>query len=305
MRQDKQLIAFTIEASEVGRRLDKILRARYPDFGRNDVKESISCGIIRVNGVIVPPHHEVRLSDRIDGTLRVFDKISLRPNSQVPFTIIHKGDGFLVIDKPAGVATVPDATHPNDTLVHGLIAHARDLPYRFHGATYLGVVHRLERGASGLMLVATTPERFQELMEMTRTHAIQKRCLALVRGVIAEADGTITKRLTAVTKGFKTRTVPDRFGKAAVTKFIVKERFPKASLLEVELITGRTKQIRAHLASIGRPLVGDPLYLKKTPWRLMLHASELRFRLGGEEYVFSSPVKEDFARVISEHKESV
>jgi len=303
MRQDKQSIALTVEAPQAGKRFDKLLRAHYPAYGRSDVKESISCGLARVNGARVLPHHELRLGDVLDGTLRVFDQIFLRPNASVPFTIVHEGNGFLVIDKPAGIATVPDATHPNATLVHGLIARFPDLPYHFHGATYLGVVHRLERGASGLMVVATSPKRFQELMEMTRSHAIKKRCLALVRGVIEEADGTITKRLTAVTKGFKTRTVPDRFGKPAVTKFTVKERFPKASLLEVELVTGRTRQIRAHLASIGHPLVGDPLYLKKTPWRLMLHASELKFHLDGEEYAFTSPLKEDFQQVLSEHQQ--
>jgi len=243
--------------------------------------------------------------------------VALAPEA-IPLAVVHEDDHLLVVDKPAGLVVHPGAGVASGTLVHALLHHAPSIA-DVGGAGRPGIVHRLDKQTSGLMVVAKTPAAYRALVELLRTRAVRRRYLAIVWGVPAAA-GTIEGAIGRDPRQRKRMAVVARGGKPARTRWRMRERLAGAALLEVALDTGRTHQIRVHLAHLGHPVVGDPLYggrgkaqlsraagerslrsavLEALP-RQALHATDLEFPhpVTGVVMRFTSSPPEDFQRAL-------
>jgi 23S rRNA pseudouridine1911/1915/1917 synthase len=224
----------------------------------------------------------------LPGTVLELDVPEVRPDDvapePIPLHVVYEDDDVLVIDKPAGMVTHPAPGHPGGTLVNALLARSAAGEYgAIAGVARPGIVHRLDRDTSGLLMVARNDRAQAALMAQLKSRRVKKRYLALVAGSVAAGAGRIEAPIGRDPR-HRTRmaVVPD--GKPAVTAYRVRERFDGWTLLEVDLVTGRTHQIRVHLSSIGHPVAGDPVYAtgaaRRGPeglGRLFLHSWELEF----------------------------
>jgi 23S rRNA pseudouridine1911/1915/1917 synthase len=223
--------------------------------------------------------------------------------------VVHEDDDLLIVDKPAGVVTHPSPGHASGTLVHGLLGHAQEEGTTLGtlgGADRAGIVHRLDRDTSGLLMVARTDAAQLALQAQLKARRVHKRYLALVAGSVAAQAGRIEAPIGRDPRDRMRMTVLPG-GRDSVTLYRVRERFPGWTLLEVDLVTGRTHQIRVHLASIGHPVAGDPLYAtgaaRRGPdglGRLFLHAwkLELASPSGGGLIRAESPLPQELEAVL-------
>jgi len=259
--------------------------------------------------------------ERLDRFLAAAQKSLSRSRIQalIPLAIAHEDEHLLVIDKPAGLVVHPGAGVARGTLVHALLHHAPEIA-GVGGEGRPGIVHRLDRQTSGLMVVAKSAEAYRALVEMMRARAVRRTYLALVLGVPRAASGTIEGAIGRDPRHRQRMAVVARGGKPARTHWRVRERFRGAALLEVRLDTGRTHQIRVHLAHAGHPVLGDPVYGRAArsglreadaerslaaAWlaglaRQALHACGLALihPVTGAPLRFESPVPDDIARTL-------
>jgi 23S rRNA pseudouridine1911/1915/1917 synthase len=303
-----------------GERLDRFLAAAQPDLSRSRLQALIRAGQVTVSGRAARASQRLRAGEHVrvelpDPAART---VALEPEA-IPLTIVHEDGHLLVLDKPAGLVVHPGAGVATGTLVHALLHHAPEIA-GVGGAGRPGIVHRLDKETSGLMVVARTPAAHRALVEMLRARAVRRRYLAIVWGLPRAASGRIEGPIGRDPRQRKRMAVVARGGKPARTRWRVRERLVGAALLEVTLDTGRTHQIRVHLAHIGHPVVGDPLYggrgraqLSRTAGerslravvldalpRQALHAAGLEFPhpVTGAAMSFTSPPPEDFERAL-------
>jgi 23S rRNA pseudouridine1911/1915/1917 synthase len=228
------------------------------------------------------------------------DEIGLIAQS-MPLQILYEDDDLLVLDKPRGLTVHPGAGRPSGTLVNALLAHTALSAGSDPGRP--GIVHRLDKDTSGLLVVAKNDQAHAALAGQFTQRQVEKDYLALVHGIVAEEEGRIEVPLARSSAGIKI--APAISGRRAVTEFRVLARYPLGfSLLKLHPETGRTHQLRVHLAFIGHPIVGDPLYGPSNPWGLegqLLHAQRLAFRhpTRGQEMVFETPLPSDFERILA------
>lgn len=256
--------AFDAEAGDydAGDRLDVFLAGTADDASRSLLKRLIKDGGVMVNGeVCTRPSRVVHAGDRIHAELPDPPTTALEPEP-IPLDIIHEDADVLVINKPAGLVVHPAPGHASGTLVNAVLHHCPELRGASPGeALRPGIVHRLDRDTSGVMVVAKSPKAFDSLSQQARDHAFDRRYLALVRGNPQVDSGRID---AAVGRSLADRTrmaVTGVRGRDAITRFMVLERLVgPAALLALELETGRTHQIRVHLRFIGHPVLGDPVY---------------------------------------------
>jgi len=257
-------------------RLDKLLATRLPDLSRSKIERMIKSGAITVNGRAEKPSYEARLGDVI--TIIETPEPTTLTAAAIPFGVIHEDDDIIVVDKPVGLVTHPAPGHHGDTLVNGLLARFPSLS-GINGNERPGIVHRIDKDTSGLLVVAKNDDAHRYLAAQLADHTISRTYIALVKGTIQEETATIKAPIGRHARFRKKMDVNIATGKAAVTRFKVKARYLGYTLLEVELETGRTHQIRVHLAYIGHPIVGDLLYGGKDPLYhdgQLLHAFRLR-----------------------------
>jgi 23S rRNA pseudouridine1911/1915/1917 synthase len=224
----------------------------------------IAQGTITVEGASVKPAYRLRSGEAVEGEIPEPEPTVLEPEP-IPLRIIYEDEALLVVDKPAGLVVHPAPGHSSGTLVHALLHHCRDLS-GIGGVRRPGIVHRLDRGTSGLLVAAKNDRAHRHLSAQFRSHSVEREYLALVRGSPRRERGVIDqplarhpgdrKRFTA------NRRLTERGARArrAVTHWSVEERLGDVTLLRVRLETGRTHQVRVHLASIGLPVLGDPVY---------------------------------------------
>jgi 23S rRNA pseudouridine1911/1915/1917 synthase len=328
----------TAEADEShkGQRLDRFLSASLPALSRTRLQALIKEGRVSLGGATIEDvKYPVKPGDRFD--ISVPPAMSAKPEAQaIPLDVVYEDDALIVIDKPAGLVVHPGAGNLDRTLVNALIAHCGANLSGIGGVARPGIVHRLDKDTSGLLVVAKTDQAHRALSaqfaDHGRTGALERGYLALVWGTPPRPRGTIDAPIGRhPTSRTKMAIVPEaKGGREAVTHYEVvdtfgarqDERVPIASLLECRLETGRTHQVRVHLASIGTPLIGDAVYgpgfkskLRTLPLPLQhkvamldrqaLHAATLAFMhpVTGSLLKFNSPLPDDLVQIVRGFKE--
>ncbi len=297
----KEQITITPDQGK-GLRLDKFLVNYYKNFSRNYLQKAIENGKVLVNKKTVTPHYFLKEGDILKLNITPPPIVKIKPNKQVKFKVIKEDKDFLVIDKPAGLVVHPAEGVHEPTLVDGLLAHYPKLAAVGEDKLRPGIVHRLDREVSGLLVVAKNQEMFNHLKKQFQERTIDKEYIGLVLGQVQTPSGIIDFPLArSKTKHGKTAARPhEDEGIEATTHFEVIKLFKNFTLLKIKIATGRTHQIRAHLAAFSHPIVGDKLY-KPAKWkvnknlgRLFLHASKLAFldlQNKRQEFVSSLPIE--------------
>lgn len=290
--------------AEEGQRVDFAL-AQQLGISRAQAQRWIAAGNVRLNGTVPRSSGRVHAGDEIEADPPEPVSSPLTPEP-IPLAILHEDDDLIVIDKPAGLVVHPAPGHSRGTLVHALLHHCGELA-GVGGVMRPGIVHRLDRGTSGVMVVAKTDRAHAALAEQFHDHSIEREYRALARGLPSVDTGRVDRPIGRHPRDRKRMSVHFRSGREAHTAWRVLQRFPASdrTLLAVLPETGRTHQIRVHLASAGLPIVGDTVYgrAKRSRDELSrpaLHAQILGFRhpASGERLRFEAPMPEDLARRI-------
>jgi len=292
---------FTLEQSRPSERLDVFLRARFPAVSRGTIQRLIEQGHIRVNDQVVKPTHVPRAGEKVSIFWPEAKPAEAKPQFMA-LDILFEDADLLVLNKPPGIVVHPAAGHDEGTLVNALLHHCGAELSGIGGVARPGIVHRLDKDTSGLLVVAKTEPAQLALVRQLQARTVKRTYLALVRGRV-ERDGTVEAPIGRHPVQ-RTRMAVVASGKPAVTHYRVRERFAAHTLLECGLETGRTHQIRVHLASIGHPLEGDPVYAGRGPAifpRQALHAWKLAFDhpASGAPMAFESPLPADMSALLA------
>jgi 23S rRNA pseudouridine1911/1915/1917 synthase len=249
----------TVRAADTGARLDQWLVARLADISRTRIKALVDQGRVRVDGRVSKAGHRLRPGERVDADIPPAPAAQVLPEA-VPLDIVFEDDHVLVVDKSAGMVTHPGAGCSTGTLAAAALAHAPGMA-AVGSPRRPGIVHRLDKGTSGLIVLAKTQRAYDGLTAQLARRSVTRRYLCLVQGVPDRPEGTIDRPIARDPRSrVRMAVAPAGKGKRAVTRFRVLERFAGAALVECRLETGRTHQIRVHLASIGHPVLGDLTY---------------------------------------------
>jgi 23S rRNA pseudouridine1911/1915/1917 synthase len=289
-----------IEVEETGERLDKYIASRLPHLSRSAIKRLIEEGLITVEGNVRKAGYKVKAGEGISIIVPRKEPLELRAEP-IPLDVIYEDEDVIVVVKPAGMVVHPSCGHSKGTLAGAILARYPDLA-GVGERLRPGIVHRLDKDTSGLVVVAKNEEALRNLREQFKRREVKKTYIALVEGKLEPERGAIEAPIGRDPRHRKRMAVV-RGGRHSLTLYNVVEYFDEHTLLEVEPKTGRTHQVRVHLSFIGHPLVGDPIYgfrkqrLKVS--RQFLHAGTLGFRLPSGEYVeFEAELPEDLKKVL-------
>lgn len=292
-----------VAPEQAGMRLDRYLAERLPDLSRSRIQRLIQEEAIVVNERPVRSSYRVEAGDRIAAHVPEERPPQPRPQ-QLPLDILYEDESILVVNKPAGMVVHLAPGHPADTLVNALLHHRPALAQAGLDPERPGIVHRLDRDTSGLLVVAANPRALRALQRAFARRQVEKHYLALVYGRVAPLQAAIEAPI-ARDPANRLRMAVVEGGRYARTEYAVIEHLPGATLLDVNLLTGRTHQIRVHLASIGYPVVGDRTYGRRRQSiaapRQMLYAARLALRHPetGADLAFEAPLPADFAGVLA------
>lgn len=293
---------YELTSQASGQRLDKYLAEEMTDLSRSRIKELVQAGEVLVNGKKSKVSYKVQKGDLIQVTVLPLEPLALEAEN-IPLDIVYEDEDVIVVNKPQGMVVHPAAGHPSHTLVNALLYHTRDLADSPEGFRP-GIVHRIDKDTSGLLMVAKNAAARESLEKQLAAKSNKRQYLAIVHGNFAEEEGTIDAPIGRNPKDRKQMAVVEK-GKSAVTHFKVLEQYQGYSLVECQLETGRTHQIRVHMAYIGHPLAGDPLYgpRKTLPGHgQFLHAKTLGFEQPstGEWLEFSVQPPEIFQQTVAD-----
>ncbi|HFK5829118.1 TPA: RluA family pseudouridine synthase [Streptococcus pyogenes] len=282
-----------------GQRLDKALADLSP-LSRGQANDQIKQGLVLVNGQQKKAKYMVQAGDVICFELPKEEVLEYQAQN-IPLDIIYEDDALAIINKPQGMVVHPSAGHPSGTMVNALMYHIKDLS-SINGVVRPGIVHRIDKDTSGLLMVAKTDAAHQALAEELKAKKSLRKYLAIVHGNLPNDRGMIEAPIGRSEKDRKKQAVTAK-GKEAVTRFTVLERFGDYSLVELQLETGRTHQIRVHMAYIGHPVAGDPLYGPRKTLSghgQFLHAKTLGLThpMTGKEMIFTVEAPEIFQKVL-------
>jgi 23S rRNA pseudouridine1911/1915/1917 synthase len=293
---------FVLSVDEPGVRLDRYVTDQFPDLSRTRVQKLIEEGHIKVNNATVKPGIKLDTGDRLTIDLPAPAPSTLAPED-IPLNILYEDDDVLVIDKPAGLTVHPAPGHPEHTLVNAVLAHFSHLP---DTGDYLrpGIVHRLDKDTSGVMVIAKTATAHENLTDQFKARSVTKIYNVLVKGYLIPEDGIIEASVGRdPRRRQRMAVVSESRGREARTSYHIIEHFDDYTLLEVRPETGRTHQIRVHFNAIGFPVAGDRIYGVKSPHlsRQFVHASRLGFKLPstGDYAEFSAPLPADLERALN------
>lgn len=315
MSEEPKTFFYEISEGSLNMRLDFFLSTRSIDLSRSRIQALIKGGEVKVNDLPSKPSYRLKAGDCIVLTIPPPVSQALEPQA-VDFDVIHEDDSLIILDKPPGVVVHPAPGHSTGTLVHGLLMHCRDLS-GIGGVQRPGIVHRLDKDTSGLMVVAKDDHAHAFLSKQFKAGRVKKEYIALVHGKVKENDGTIDLPLARHPKNRKEMAVLREGGRRALTFWKKIHEFRAGfSLLSVVIKTGRTHQIRVHLSHEGHPVVGDSVYGYGRRWwqkqklgkkgilppirRQMLHSMRLGFaHPDREQYLeFEAPFPEDMDRLV-------
>lgn len=297
--QELDLIELRPERADNHTRLDRFVAQAVPELSRSYIQQLIEDGSILVDGQARRPAFKMTSGEVVTVAVPPPAEFDLLPED-IPLDIVYEDADVLVIDKPAGMVVHPAPGHPRGTVVNAVLAHAPDIAV--NGTKRPGIVHRLDKDTSGLMVIAKSDRAQNSLAQQWQARTVEKGYIALVAGSVDEEEASIDAPIGRDPKN-RQRMAVVRGGRDALTHFTVRERFSEAILLDVQIDTGRTHQIRVHLAFIGNPVVGDPIYGDRQSTRIaaeiglerqFLHAAVLGFRLpDGKPMRFTAPLADD------------
>ena len=252
-------VGTTVDAAAAGRRLDLWLAARLPELSRTRIKALVDGGHVSVNGAARKASHRLKAGERVEVAVPPPAPSGVAAEA-IPLAMVYEDAHVLVVDKPAGMVTHPGAGRSTGTLAAAALAHAPEIA-GVGGPRRPGIVHRLDKGTSGLIVLAKSRQAYEALTAQLQQRTMSRRYLCLAHGTIAAHDGMIDKPIARDPRSrVRMGVARAGTGKRAVTRFRVLERVAGYTYLECRLETGRTHQIRVHLASLGHPLVGDATY---------------------------------------------
>lgn len=296
---------YKIESDEfVGLRLDKAISMKDKDLSRVAVQRMIDEENILVNGKKAKASYKIALGDIISIEKEEPKEIELKPQD-IPLDIVYEDNDIVVVNKQKGLVVHPGNGNPDGTLVNAIMNKCKDSLSGIGGEIRPGIVHRIDKDTSGLLIIAKNDKAHINMSEQIKNHEVKKTYLALIRGALKENNATIDMPIARSTKD-RTKMAVSKTGKNAVTHVKVLERFKGYTYIEVNIETGRTHQIRVHLSQIGYPIVGDYVYSNgKNPFDVvgqMLHSYKLEFKhpITGKEMCLVADIPDYFKKVLDE-----
>lgn len=293
---------YIIDENTQNNRIDKIVPILNTDITRVTAQKLIEAGNITVNGKKVKVSYKVSKGEEIEVTLPEIKETKIEAQD-IPVEILYEDDDIIVVNKPKGLVVHPANGNPDGTLVNALMKICKGSLSGIGGEIRPGIVHRLDKDTSGVLIVAKNDKAHLNLCEQIKNRKVKKTYLALTRGVIKENEATINMPIGRSTTDRKKMAVVKN-GKEAITHFKVLERYPNNTYLEINLETGRTHQIRVHLSQIGYPIVGDMIYSNgKNDFGVvgqMLHAWKIKFThpITGKEMEIEAPLPKYFEKIV-------
>jgi 23S rRNA pseudouridine1911/1915/1917 synthase len=295
-------VVFTAE--EKGQRLDVFVVERFPELSRSHVQKLIEQGNVLVDGSVRKANYKLRGGEAVQVTVPQAEPISVEPED-IPLDILYEDKDIIVVNKARGMVVHPASGVYSGTLVNALLYHCQDLS-GINGEIRPGIVHRLDKDTSGVMVCAKNDTAHLNLAEQIRTKTAHRTYWAIVHGNIKEEAGIIKGDIGRHPTDRKKMAIVRENGKPAVTHFKVLERFGEYTLVECQLETGRTHQIRVHMTSIGHPLINDPKYgpKKSSPFAIngqALHSLQLTLMhpVTKEEMTFTAPIPNDIEKILT------
>ena len=292
------------EVENENKRIDAYLSEKLEDTSRVAIQRLITNGKVLVNGKTIKASYKVQTGDKIEVEEEVPVEVSLKAQD-IPLDIIYEDNDMIVVNKPKGMVVHPANGNPDGTLVNAIMAICKDSLSGIGGEIRPGIVHRLDKDTSGIIIVAKNDKAHINLSEQIKDHKVKKTYIALVRGIVKENEATISMPIGRSEKDRKKMAVTKK-GKEAITHFKVLQRYDKYTLLRVNIETGRTHQIRVHLSQIGYPIVGDEVYSNgKNEWNIKgqcLHAKSLEFThpITGEKMYLEAKLPEYFENILKD-----
>lgn len=294
---------FIVAPEEAGVRIDRYLSDQCQDISRSYLQKLLKEQSVLVEEKPVKTNYKVNAGDRISLTLPKIREPEIMPE-EIPLDIVYEDKDIILINKPKGMVVHPAAGHYSGTLVNGLMSHCRNELSGINGVMRPGIVHRIDMDTTGVLIVCKNDMAHNSISEQLKEHSITRKYAAIVHGVLKEDEGTINAPIGRHPVDRKKMSINEKNGREAVTHYRVLERYRQFTYIECQLETGRTHQIRVHMASIGHPLLGDSVYgPTKCPFRLTgqtLHAGVLGIihPRTGEYIEFTAPLPDYFEELL-------
>jgi len=296
----KKPAEFVVTPESTGERLDRFVSARMTDLSRAQIQRLVERGEVTIDGKATRPAERLKVGQVVQVAIPQPEPAGIVP-TEIPLNLVYEHPEFVVVDKPTGLVVHPAPGHPNDTLANALMARYPNLAVG--NALRPGIVHRLDKGTSGLMVVALSDRAYHNFVDQLKNHQMRKEYLGLVHGKFPHESGTIEAPIGRDRANRQKMGITEE-GRGARTHFQVVERFPSYTLMRFILETGRTHQIRVHAASVGHPIVGDVIYGPRKPalslTRPFLHSARLGFQVTGEDkcLIPRAPLPRDLEEVL-------
>ena len=296
--------SFEVEAEQEGERLDKFLSIIYPDFSRAFFQKLIKNNQVAVNDKVQKASYCVKIDDIV--TVEIPDAVetTIEPEN-IPLDILYEDDDLLVVNKPKGMVVHPSAGHYSGTLVNAIMYHCKDSLSGINGEIRPGIVHRIDMDTTGSLIVCKNDDSHNHIAAQIKEHSVNRIYVGIVCGNVKEDSGTVEGAIGRHPIERKKMAINEKNGKPAITHYKVLERFGNYTYMQFKLETGRTHQIRVHMASIGHPLLGDALYSSgRSPFKHLqgqcLHAQTIGFvhPRTGKYMEYSAPLPEYFEKLL-------
>lgn len=303
-------VVFEIVPEMEGERIDKCISSYMEDLSRSYIQKVIKEGNVSVNDLAVRANYRVKVEDRV----RFVIPDSVEPDipaQDIPLDILYEDNDILIINKPKNMVVHPAPGHYEGTLVNAVLYHCKGELSGINGVLRPGIVHRIDKDTTGSIIVCKNDEAHNAIADLLKTHDITRKYRAIVYGNVKNDEGTVDAPIGRHHSDHKKMTVNEKKGKRAVTHYRVLERFGQYTYIECQLETGRTHQIRVHMASIGYPILGDPVYTnRKSPFHLegqVLHAMTIGFvhPRSGNYVEFEAPLPDYFEKLLNTLRNSV